>query len=251
MAEKGTPTELYEAPTQMWFLVSSYLGGLYCFGYAAFHVYSVYFLIPAGGGPPGPFTSLGAAAPLWIQYGMFGVCALMGAFGTFLFLGPARVVLSLRAVPAVVAEAAAGGNPASPVALEARVRRVLPFLPPRRIVAPPAAVVLPHRLAELLATGRLTDAQRTMAARNEAARRAAHEGGIGAAAAGKDAFAAPIRKLGRSVGATFWTGVRRAFTREGFAKVGIDGKAYKMDVLGGWALEEGRAVDRLVRIESR
>ena len=52
---------------------------------------------------------------------------------------------------------------------------------------------------------------------------------------------APFRHAGRAFSAA-WQGVRRSFTKEGFAKVNIGGKQYKLDVTGGWALDGGRAL---------
>ncbi|KAK3365390.1 hypothetical protein B0H63DRAFT_530070 [Podospora didyma] len=45
---------------------------------------------------------------------------------------------------------------------------------------------------------------------------------------------------------TAWSQVRRAFDRGGFAKIRLKGVNYKIDVTGGWALDNGRAMDRLL-----
>lgn len=288
LARKGTPTTLYAAPPQGWFLLSSYLGGAYCFSYAAFHVYSVYFLVPAGVDP--------GQAPQWVQTALFAVTGLMGAFGTFLLLAPGRCVLRLTALPLslaasggtsggvaglgaewkgvdkplakfVAAKQPKDGSRASlaPVAVEARIRRTLaPFLPPKRILFAPQDIVLPTRMHTLLgARSSLTDAERTMALR---ARRAETSGPSETLDEG--GLLKRVRRLlpwsrrqmprgGDQVGEAeavsvtgpgFWASVRRAFTREGFAKVRMAGKTYKVDFLGAWALEDGRALDRLVKI---
>jgi hypothetical protein len=48
-----------------------------------------------------------------------------------------------------------------------------------------------------------------------------------------------------------FTGIRRAWSREGFMKVDVKGKMYKLDITGGWALDGGKALDRLATIKPR
>ena len=51
--------------------------------------------------------------------------------------------------------------------------------------------------------------------------------------------------MGGVVGTAF-RGWRRGLTREGFAPLWVGKEKYKIDVLGGWALDDGKVLDRLV-----
>jgi len=42
----------------------------------------------------------------------------------------------------------------------------------------------------------------------------------------------------------------RTWTREGFMKLRLKGQTYKLDG-GGWVLDRGKALDRLVTIKAR
>lgn len=59
---------------------------------------------------------------------------------------------------------------------------------------------------------------------------------------------APFRHANMAFHSLF-KNIARTWSREGFAKLDINGQNYKMDVTGGWALDEGRAIDRLVKVK--
>ena len=42
-----------------------------------------------------------------------------------------------------------------------------------------------------------------------------------------------------------FNGTKRAVYRDGFVKVGVKEHKYKLDILGGWVLDDGRALNRL------
>ncbi|KAK8089362.1 hypothetical protein PG997_004323 [Apiospora hydei] len=60
---------------------------------------------------------------------------------------------------------------------------------------------------------------------------------------------APFRDGAWAIG-QFFNAIRRGLTGEGFAPIEIKGGKYKLDIVKGYALEDGRALDRIVRIES-
>lgn len=62
-------------------------------------------------------------------------------------------------------------------------------------------------------------------------------------------MSAGIRHTSRAFYGMF-TAVRRAWTREGFLKLEVKGQLYKLDVHGGWALDGGKAIDRLVVVKA-
>jgi len=61
---------------------------------------------------------------------------------------------------------------------------------------------------------------------------------------------APFRHMGRAL-ARVWDGIVRSLLQSGFVKVRIHGSRYRMDIQGSWALDKGRALDRLVTIRDR
>jgi len=58
---------------------------------------------------------------------------------------------------------------------------------------------------------------------------------------------APFRHASRAFYELF-KAVGRTWTREGFVKLGVKGRKYKFDVTSGWALDGGRALDRLATL---
>ncbi|KAF3354107.1 hypothetical protein VdG1_00364 [Verticillium dahliae VDG1] len=48
-----------------------------------------------------------------------------------------------------------------------------------------------------------------------------------------------------------WEGVRRALTGGGFVKMTVGDRKCKLDVATGWALDDGLALQKLVRIEKQ
>jgi hypothetical protein len=40
-------------------------------------------------------------------------------------------------------------------------------------------------------------------------------------------------------------------TREGFLKLRVKGRIYKLDISSGWALDKGKAIDRLATLKPK
>lgn len=136
--------------------------------------------------------------------------------------------------------------PAAPVLLEIRARRTtpFPFLPLKRIIVEPHQVVMKARLYNKHPAGGplSAHAQAKSAAeerrRREAARQYERD----------HLMTAPFRHGAWAAG-TVLAGIRRGLTGEGFAPVEVGRTKYKLDITGGYALEDGRALDRIVRVE--
>ena len=60
----------------------------------------------------------------------------------------------------------------------------------------------------------------------------------------------PFRHMGRGA-KQFYLATARTWFRDGFLKVQVKKGKYKLDVSGGWALDGGRALDRLVVVRPR
>ncbi|KAJ0108598.1 hypothetical protein J7T55_015032 [Diaporthe amygdali] len=233
LAQRGAPTVLYEGPSHFWLRASGLSASVFCMGYVGVHYWSIMVHPPEG-------------LPWWVPHAFVPILMLMGYFGGHFALGAANIVSSIRAVPrdSLPRSYLTGGTAksrskaeerslvalnASPVALEVALSQMLPLLPPKKIVVAPEEVALPFKM------------QSTPVGRGEtaAARASGRSGGV------MDKIAAPFEALGRAVKGPF-SGIVRGLTREGFAKIQVKGDKYKIDVLGGKVLEEGKILDHLV-----
>lgn len=225
------------------FIFSSYSAAAFFFSYAGINWYSNYLFPPEG-------------LDAWVPIAFGGICIMMGAFGGWLLLGPAGIVKSITAVPhkAVAAAAGAGkkvvagGTATAPAELriEVELRKMfpLPFFPARRILAKPEEVVLFHRLAATTER-KLSPAElRALRVQEEEEKRKRME------YERSHILTAPFRHASMAFYELF-RALRQTWTREGFTKMQVKGRQYKLDVSGGWALDDGRAIDRLVTIKPR
>jgi hypothetical protein len=129
-----------------------------------------------------------------------------------------------------------------------------PFMPPKKHLLLPEEVQLPFRMYTLFAGARgghpeLLGPQKAVSlAESVRAERAARDAKIAARKYTMDhIMTAPFRDAGKAFGGA-WRGIKRSFNREGFAKIQLGKQEYKLDVTGGWALEDGRAMDRLLLV---
>lgn len=116
----------------------------------------------------------------------------------------------------------------------------LPFFPARKITASPEDLTLSHRLYVPPVNSRQSAAER-LEARRKMEKEQKEE-------RARSIWTAPFRHANKAFYDLF-KAMTRAWTREGFLQLGIKGQSYKLDVSGGWALDEGRAIDRLVKLK--
>ena len=258
LARRGAPTTLYEAAPHRMFLFSSYMAGLFGVLAGGVNVWFNVYNPPEGTAP-------------WIiwSFGAVGIC--MAALGTRFAMMPAAVVRSITVLPAPAAasasaaaspaskakaavSAAAGAaaaatataaSPAAPrVLLEIKARRMspFPFLPLKRLRVDPGAVLMKARLynpppraptaAELAAQREADEARRAAERQYEL----------------DHIMTAPFRHGAWAAG-TILSGIRRGLTGEGFAPLIVNGHRYKLDITKAYVLDDGRALDRIVRID--
>ncbi|KAK1756178.1 hypothetical protein QBC47DRAFT_379315 [Echria macrotheca] len=237
LAAKGRVT-LYESPSHFWFRFSSIAASTFCISYTVYHYWSIYL-------HPLPNQ-------VWWAPHAFGViCLFMTGMGGYFLMGTARIIRSLDAVsvskmPASLAKTAATRN--SPIYLEIQTQRIVPFMPRKRVSIWPDQLRLPFRMADAVAareTG-LAGAKPLSPREQLAAMKAAEEARKREREYNlQHIWTAPFRD-GKKAFGIMWRGTARAFSREGFAKVEVDGVNYKLDTTGGWALDHGRALDRVV-----
>jgi hypothetical protein len=224
LAAKPNPTPLYLAPSHTLYIVSAYLSSAFCLSYSAYNYYSHVAYPPAGLAP-------------WIPYAFGGICFLMAGFGGWMLLAPARLVRTITAIP--IASATKHGAPGLELKVELRKMFPLPGMPPRILTARPGDLTLdsPVYYPPPRAPTALEKLQ--LLRKAEEAQRVEREASL---------LLAPFRHASQAVYKGM-KGFQRTWSREGFLKLGVKGQVYKLDVTGGWAAEEGRALDRLCKIK--
>lgn len=185
----------------------------------------------------------------WVPHGYAVICGFMATIGFYWLRWPSRIVRSITAVPVPPppAKAAAPNGPPT-LMLELATKRWVPFLPLKRARYDLADVHVPAPVASLVyaASGRagvnerLSPAEQLRLAKAEEQRKAeARQYEL------DHVMTAPFRHFGRGAKAAF-AGMKRALTREGFAKIRVKKAELKLDVKDGWFLDEGKALDRLI-----
>jgi hypothetical protein len=239
LAQKSHPTLLYQAPSQTIFIVSSYSASVFCLSYAAISFWSNYLAAP---------PDLAA----WVPYAFGGISFMMACFGGYLLLGPARLVRTITAVPkhANAVSTAAGksaGNAAAPsLEIEVELRKMfpLPFFPARKIIAKPEEIVLPMPLFTPPSKALTVSEMRELRLQEEREKKELRE------YERSHIMTAPFRHASQGFFYLF-KAIGRTWSREGFLKLEVKGMRYKLDISGGWALDGGRALDRLTRLKPR
>lgn len=115
----------------------------------------------------------------------------------------------------------------------------LPFFPARKIYVSPAQLSLPSPLSAPIDKVFTPAQQRAMQRENELLRQKELE------YERTHLLTQPFRHMSRGA-FSFFKEMKRMFHNEGFAKLSVDGRKYKLDIADGWALDNGRALDRLV-----
>jgi hypothetical protein len=233
LAQKQHPTLLYHAPPHTMFMIACYSGAGFCFSYAVINFWSTTI------NPPENVT-------YWVPYALAGVSFFMVAFGTWLVLGPARLIKSITAIPrnsnAISNAVGKSASPALEIEVELRKMFPLPFFPARKLYVKPEEISLPTSLGPTTSKV-LTPAEvraTRLAEEQERQRLLEYQR--------NHILTLPFRQISQLFFKMF-KAVGRSWHREGFLKVDVKGSKYKLDVTGGWALDGGRALDRLAGIK--
>lgn len=220
LASRGAPTTLYEAPSHAWMKFGSWSTALFCFSYAG---YTITF-----------YTNPPAGLAWWVGPAYCAISVAFALVGTAFLLRTNGIVKSIRAIPAEPASQLARVN------LEVAVKSTLPLVKPRVMVMPVADVALKSRIvapAEFLTRAEESDRRKEEARAKEEKRKyeMAH------------LFSAPFRHAARGARSAF-RGAAQLFTGSGFGTLKVGGSTYRLDVTNAWMLDEGRALDRLVKV---
>jgi hypothetical protein len=245
LALKGR-TLLYESPSHFWFRAGCFSSATFCVSYTVYQYWTIILHPPEG-------------LMWWIPHAFGAILVFMAGMGAYFVMGAGRIVRSIEAVPAAAVAAkqlaakAAGGSAAqqTPIYIEVATRRIVPFMAPKKTLLLPEEVQLPFRMYSVFAgSGKdgLDATPRMSLAERVRAERAAREAKIAERKYTMDhLLTAPFRDAAKAFG-TAWRGIKRSFNREGFAKIQLGKQEYKLDVTGGWALDDGRAMDRLLPV---
>lgn len=165
-------------------------------------------------------------------------------------LGPARLVRSITAIPRSVNQVQGavtkGAAPDLQIEVELKKMFPVPFFPARKMYVKPEEVELSHRFVPASKKVSIEE-RKEMQRLEELAKKRLEEHYQG------HLLTSPFRRIGRGISqASFglFSAMKRTWTREGMMKVDIQGQIYKVDITAGWALDGGRALDRLVKIKS-
>jgi len=234
LAQKLHPTLLYTAPSHTAFMVACYTGSTFCFSYAIVNFWS-------------NSISTNEGLATWVPTAFAGISIFMAAFGTWLILGPARLIKTITAIPknANAISTAMGKAPTPELQIEVELRKMfpLPFFPARKLYVKPEEIILPFPIAPPPAKNLTPADLRQIRLEEEEEKRKYREYD------NNHIMTRPFRYASQEFFLLF-KAIGRTWHREGFVKVGVKGSNYKMDVTGGWALDGGRALDRLVKLKS-
>lgn len=260
LAAKGVPTVLYEAPSHFWYIGSCVGAGCFLFAFAA-----------------GQYNLVAARPPegvVWWAPPFFGAMIIIfGAMGTAFILRARGIVAMIRAVPAASAAAAGkqagkqaagwlrgsrvaakaiaeGGGETGPLLIEVTVKNLVPFRARRPMLYKPEEVRLPYPLAEPMAELAARAAAGGRRVLSAAERLAEEEKKKAYLQYDRDhLLTAPFRHLFKVVKAAF-RGLRKGLSGEGVIKIKTKDDTLRLDLDGGWALDHGRALDKLLKVGS-
>ena len=217
------PTVLYKAPSHTLLFASSYLGGAFCFAYAGFFCWDTFY-------HPNPGISP------YVTYAYGGVLLFMVGMGFFILSAPIHLIKSITTVPT-----------SRLVMLEVKFQQSWPlpelFFPGKTMLLRPGQISLRQRISDRHGEGHLSVAERKLRERQlEEKLKAEVE------YEKTHLLSRPFRMTSRAFFA-FFINIARLFSRNGFVDVEIDGWRYRLDVMGGLALDEGRALEKLVNVK--
>lgn len=220
LAQRGSPTTLYEAPSHAWMKLGSWATSLFCFAYGTYTL--TFYLNP----PPG--------LAWWVGPSYSVIAIAFALVGTTFLLRTNGIVKTIRALPE-------RGSQVTPrVNMEVTIKSTLPFARPKVVVAPCTDVALKSRIVappEFMTPLEKAEKKKEEERAKEAKRKyeMAH------------LFSAPFRHAWSGSKSAF-RGMRQLFTGNGFGSLKVSGTNYRLDVSNAWMLDEGRALDRLVKV---
>ncbi|KAL8733793.1 MAG: hypothetical protein Q9181_003441 [Wetmoreana brouardii] len=219
LAERSNPTVLYQSSSHTTYMVGCYGIGILMFGWVLHSVNQVYNYPPIN-------------LAVYLKSLFYGICFIAGGMGVLFILKPFRIIQSIVAVPTIFP------NGARTLHLQIECIRMFPGIRPKTITVPATSIHVSSPLFQERSGG---VPLRFLKERRLAQERASrlNQGNL---------FSLPFRQLQF----LFWKGwrvVKGVFTNNPFIYLRVQGYngTWKLGKGSGWALEEGRAIDRIVK----
>lgn len=228
LVQKSHSTLLFTGPSSLAYFISSYTSATFCFSYGILSYWNNYLCAPPD-------------IAVWIPYAFSGVSFAMVLFGIRFLRNPLRMVKHITAFPKSV-----NAKPTLDIKIEIKRTFPLPFRQPRIITVAPHEIIIPTPVFRPI-NSRLTQSELRRQRAEEALR---HQQELEYERS--HVMSAGLRHMGRALSkacTSIFRAVQRSFTRENFLEMRIRGKIYKLDLDGGWLLDNGKAIDRLVTLE--
>ena len=229
LGSKTTPTVLYEGPSHFGYYTGCWTTGLFLMGWIALTAPSVIYQ-PEG-------------VAQWIGGVYSVVYGLLGAMSFYTLAKTANIVRSIRVLPSQMASKPGAIPSSSPEPqLEVTVKRMLPMLKPKVVMADLSNVSLKSRFAlpsQYVPQLRRVGMEQAEKARKEALRKFDME----------HLLTMPFRRIAR-VFISIFRGTKAAWTDSGFGTIRVNGKSYKVDVTQGYAHDGFKTLERLVPVDS-
>ncbi|KAL9587516.1 MAG: hypothetical protein Q9212_000218 [Teloschistes hypoglaucus] len=218
LAERSNPTLLYQAASHGPYIVGCYALGIVVSGWALYAANQIY-----------KYPSITFAKFLKVVY--YGACVFAVGISGILLTRPFRIIHSIQAIPRF-------HNGSRNLYLQIESNRMLPFSKPASLSVPASSIHLSRQLAQERLNGIPIKDLEARRLQEERAKRIP-KGNL---------FTLPFRQLSF----LFWKGRRflSATRRDNpFINVRVEGYnwPWKLGTNRGWALEEGRALDRIVK----
>ncbi|EEP82808.1 predicted protein [Uncinocarpus reesii 1704] len=198
LSQSSGPVELFKAPSHRSYIFSAYSTAFFCCLFSGYNFWAISI---------DPIIK----PDRWQEYTFGGICVVMSAMGAVFFRRGTNLIASITA-------ARSEGQ----TRLSIKVRRIIPFLKQREIIATPEQVSFSRKLVvpnpkmtseEMAATHRRWEAERVVAE--------------------TPFFKAPLKKVNLGFW-RFFRNTRRLFTQEYFVYVTIAGQKaeFRMDGMG-------------------
>ncbi|CAL8575493.1 hypothetical protein XPA_001413 [Xanthoria parietina] len=219
LADRSDPVLLYQAASHTIYMAGCYSIGLLIFGWIA-HTTS---LIRSW--PPVKYDS-------YLKVGYSVMIAMAGGMATLFIIRPFRIIQTIQAVPTTLSRSQKSLH------LQIESARMFPGIKPKTVSIPVNDIKLSRPLFQERSS--LNSSGTLEARRVEAERlRKLRQGNV---------FLLPFRQLGFHLSKGV-RGVKDAITKNPFIYLrakGFNG-SWKLDIETGWALEDGRAIDRILK----
>ncbi|KAL9601130.1 MAG: hypothetical protein Q9219_002729 [cf. Caloplaca sp. 3 TL-2023] len=218
LAERSEPILLYQGASNTIYMLGCYSLGLLISGW------SIHSSRQIHNHPPPYFNR-------FLRIMLYGVCALAAGMGALFIIRPYRIVQTIQALPVT-------SRGVRTLHLQIESARVLPGIRPSTVSVPASDITISHQLHADKYNG--IPAEVLEQRRKEAEKfRKLREGNF---------MTLPIRQLGFHV----WKGfqaLKKIFSSNPFIYIRAKGYqgSWKLGSEAGWALDEGRAIDRIVK----